>query len=98
MPITAARRMYSSIAVRRIRPIGRSHARSPHRRTSGPELLEPSASTISRRASDLQLRESQKEDLAQLRLPITLPRITLQGGRLRSDQVLAFDRIGWLLS
>jgi hypothetical protein len=30
------------------------------RGASGPELLEPSASTISRRASDLQLRRSQK--------------------------------------
>jgi hypothetical protein len=45
------------------------------------------------------LRESQKEDLAQLRLPTTLPASPYQqGGRLRSDQVVAFDRIGWPLS
>jgi hypothetical protein len=63
------------------------------------ELLEPSASTISPRASDLQLRESQKEHFAQLRLPTTLPASPYQqGGRLRSDQVAAFDRIGWPLS
>src|SRR5712671_3601532 len=56
MPITAARRMYSRSPCGRSQPIGRSPARSPHRRTSGEELLEPSASTISRRASDLPLR------------------------------------------
>ena len=45
------------------------------------------------------MRESQKEDLAQLRLPTTLPASPYQqGGRLRSDQVVAFDRIGWPLS
>jgi hypothetical protein len=45
------------------------------------------------------LRESQKEDPAQLRLPTTRPASPYQqGGRLRSDQVVAFGRIGWLLS
>jgi hypothetical protein len=45
------------------------------------------------------LRESQKEGLAQLRLPTTLPASPYQqGGRLRPDQVAAFDRTGWPLS
>jgi hypothetical protein len=45
------------------------------------------------------LCESQKEDLARLRLPTTFPESPhQQGGRLRSDQVAVFDRIGWPLS
>jgi hypothetical protein len=79
----------------------RSPARSPHRRTSTVKLLEPSASTISRRASDLQLRKSQKEDLAQLRSPTRLPASPYQqgwplsiglGGRFPSESVAAFPR------
>ena len=40
------------------------------------------------------LCESQKKDRARLRLPTTLPESPhQQGGRIRSDQVVAFDRI-----
>src|SRR5438128_9262586 len=64
--------------------------------TSGAELLESSASAISRRASDLPLREPQKQDLAPFRLPTTPPVSPYQqGGRLRSDWVAAFDRNRW---
>src|SRR5438128_9955697 len=64
--------------------------------TSGAELLESSASAISRRASDLPLREPQKEYLAPFRLPTTPPVSPYQqGGRLRSDWVAAFDRNRW---
>src|SRR2546428_299890 len=65
---------------------------------SGAELLESSASAISRRASDLQLREPQKQglNLAPFRLPTTPPVSPYQqGGRLRSDWVAAFDRNRW---
>src|SRR4030095_5142175 len=80
----------------RSRPSGRSPDRSPHRHTSGAELLESSASAISRRASDLPLRGPQKEDLAPFRLPTTPPVSPYQqGGRLRSDWVAAFDRNRW---
>ena len=42
------------------------------------------------------LLESQRDDLASLRLPTTLPVSPYpQGGRLRSESVAAFDRIGW---
>src|ERR1700736_6753065 len=69
---------------------------SPHRHTSGAELLESSASAISRRASDLQLREPQKQDLAPFRLPTTPPVSPYQqGGRLRSDRLATFDRNRW---
>jgi hypothetical protein len=65
---------------------------------SGEELLESSASAISRRASDLPLREPQKEDLAPFRLPTTPPVSPhQQGGRLRSDWVVAFHRNRWPL-
>ena len=47
----------------------------------------------------IQLRQSQKEDLAQLRLPTTRPASPYQqGGRLGSDWVAAFDRNRWPLS
>ena len=45
------------------------------------------------------MREPQKEDLAPFRLPTTPPVSPYQqGGRLRSDWVVAFDRNGWPLS
>jgi hypothetical protein len=80
MPIIAARRMYSPIAIRPIptdRAIPRSLAPQAY---SGVKLLEPSASTISCRASDLQLCESQKEEIAQIGPPTIAPRLAPSTG------------------
>src|SRR5258707_15114367 len=99
MPITAARRMYSPIDVRPIptdRAITRSLAPQAYlrRRTSRTFRIDNPSAGIRP-----PLCESQKEDLARLRLPTTFPASPhQQGGRLRSESVAAFDRIGWPLS
>src|SRR5258707_15435424 len=99
MPITAARRIYSPIAVRPIptdRAITRSLAPQAYfrRRTSRTFRIDNLSA-----GHQTSLCESQKEDLAPLRLPTTFPPSPhQQGGRLRSESVAAFDRIGWPLS
>jgi hypothetical protein len=56
--------------------------------------------TSYRRASDLQLRESQKEDLP-AQIAHNAPRLTVPTGRpaslLHSESAAVFDRIGWPL-
>jgi len=86
MPITAARRMYSPTAVRPIptdltitrslAPTGVLQAQNfsnlPHRQSLGRHQTS--------------FCESQKKDLARLKLPTTFPVLPYQqGGRLRSD-------------
>src|SRR5882757_8075767 len=98
MPMTAARRMYSPIAVRPIptdRAITRSLAPQAYfrRRTSRTFRIDNLSAGI---GPPLRIA---KKDRAQLRLPTALPASPFQqGGRIASESVAAFDRNGWPLS
>src|SRR5438876_2737615 len=99
MPITAARRMYSATAVRPIPTdwaITRALAPQAYfrRRTSRTFRIDNLSAGIGPPPAG-----SQREDLAPFRLPTTEPASPYpQGGRLRSESVAAFARIGWPLS
>src|SRR5205823_7174390 len=99
MPITAARRMYSATAVRPIPTdwaITRALASQAYfrRRTSRTFRIDNLSAGIGPPPAG-----SQREDLAPFRLPTTEPASPYpQGGRLRSESVAAFARIGWPLS
>src|SRR5215468_5875923 len=94
MPITAARRIYSPIAVRPIptdRAITRSLAPQAYlrRRTSRTFRIDNLSAGIRPPFAN-----RKREDLARLRLPTTFPASPhQQGGRLRSESVAALARI-----
>src|SRR5271163_2461870 len=99
MPITAARRMYSPIAVRPIptdRAITRSLAPQAYlrRRTSRTFRIDNLSAGIGPPVARIA-----KGGPCPAQTADNAPCLTYQqGGRLRSDQVVAFDRIGWPLS